>query len=104
MLKNVKKLLERVSDAWGVPISTVKRIKGERKNIDCFQTINKLQPDILQAEGMVKDIDSSVANNSSSKLRLFICTPLKKKRAQDTPITQIDNFVKAVILRHIIMC
>lgn len=30
-LKDIRKVLDRVSDACGVPIATVKRINGERK-------------------------------------------------------------------------
>lgn len=101
-LKDVKKVLERVSEACGVPIATVKRINVERKKT-VELNVNDHQPDNDEnIEADVEEPDSIVAN-SSRKRRIILSTPRKNKlRARERPVTNLDNFGKSAIYRHIV--
>jgi transposase len=104
-LKDVKKVLERVSEACGVPIATVKRINIERKNISNVNEDVQTEQPICEEDidVGVEDQDSSAADTSSKKRKTVITTPRKKKlQVRERPVTALDDFGKSALRRHII--
>lgn len=101
-LKDVKKVLERVPEACGVPIATVKRINIERKKT---AELNDHQPENeedVEAD-VIEDSDSTVANTSSRKRRIVLSTPRKNKlRGRARSVSNLDDFGKSAIRRHIV--
>ncbi|XP_054260027.1 uncharacterized protein LOC128984711 [Macrosteles quadrilineatus] len=102
-LKDVKKVLERVSDACNVPYGTVKRIniqlKEEIVSNETEQTSEE-HADVEEAEQPTQD---GANVTSSKKRRILITTPRKKKprTPRNRPVTEVDDFQKSAIRRHI---
>lgn len=102
-IKDVKKVLERVCDACGptVSLSTVKRINAERKKA--------LEEEDNQAGGMdcaEEAVDGNEADQGDGEIkrrRLVIRTPRKNsEKTPVRPITDLDEFDKTAIRRHIL--
>lgn len=104
-VKDVRKVLERVADACCIPERTVRRIKSEMLNQSHdIQTVASNSNDTIETDTTDQEEYIRVASNkSSSKKRVVIRTPRKRKnKPVSRPVTGIDDFTKSAIRRHII--
>lgn len=107
-LKDVKKVLERVSDACGVSYGTVKRINTQLKDEITVQSNETEQAsceddtETVAAESSTQD-GGDVTNSLQKKRRILISTPRKKnpQTPRNRPVTEVDDFGKSAIRRHI---
>lgn len=102
-LKNVKKVLERVSDACGPSVSlrTVKRINAQLKAIK--SGLNKPEEEENEEPAAEEvGLNTDIPQPSAKKRRITIRTPRKNKHPlRSRPTTDIDDFDKSAIRRHI---
>lgn len=96
--------MERVSDACNVSYGTVKRIniqlKEEIASNETEQTFEDTE--VVEAEQPTQD-GGKVTNSLQNKRRILITTPRKKKpkTPRNRPVTEVDDFQKSAIRRHI---
>jgi transposase len=101
-LKDVTKVLERVSEACGVPIATVKRMNVERKKAVELND-HQLENDEDIDEAVIETPDSTCASTTTRKRRIILSTPRKNKlRVRERHVTNLDDFGKSAIRRHIV--
>lgn len=104
-LKDLKKVLERVSDACNVPFGTVKRINLQLNKAATSSAIEQTFEDNTEAEVTeqpTEDVEQ-VTNSSEKRRRVLITTPRKKasNTPRNRPVTEVDDFQKSAIRRHI---
>jgi transposase len=104
-LKDVRKVLERVSDATKVPKRTVERINAQLREIN---KRTEIEAEVITNENncLASELDEAnlQASTSTKKRRVVIKTPRKNTKGtpKRRPVTGLDSFQLSAIKRHVL--
>lgn len=103
-LKDVKKVLERVSDATQISKRTVERINAQLRDIKRHQL--EVEAIHNEEDTCVRETDNAESQDptSTKKMRVVITTPRKTPKGTPIrrPVTGLDSFQLSAIKRHIL--
>lgn len=99
-LLDTNKVMQRTADACGISLRTIQRINAEiKKSLE-----NQEDPCVVEDIDLITAEDDQQDNtlNSTKRENIIIHTPRKKSLKRKRPVTDMDDFDKGAIRRHIL--
>lgn len=96
---DVKNALQRTADACGISLRLVQKIKSEIREVMAQNFVDG--PMDNRSEENVEDQDEDQPSESDGKNQVILHTP-RKGRGRFCKVTNIDDFDKAAVRRHLI--